>query len=229
MTLHEAITIILREHRGSPMTTRTIADELNRRKLYSKKDGSPISDFQVHGRTRNYPHIFSRTGSRVGLLEWNNAQSATVGESKHVPRSSSNPIVKDSAYIIDLCDSVLGATALREHRFEFLRGDANTSLPVDAYYPSLKLVIEYREKQHTQTVSLFDKPERLTVSGVHRGQQRVIYDQRRRDVLPKHGIELVELSYSDFAHNNQKRLMRDKTADVKVIREKLTKFTKSAS
>jgi len=116
MTLHEAIMIILREH-GSPMSTRAIADELNRRKLYSKKDGSSINDFQVHGRTRNHPDIFCRTGSRVSLLEWNNAQNATVEERKHAPRSSSSLIGKDSVYIIDLCDSVLGVTALCEYRF----------------------------------------------------------------------------------------------------------------
>jgi len=225
MVLHEEIVIILKEH-GSPMFTRAIADELNRRKLYSKKDGSPISDFQVHGPTRNYPDIFCRTGSQVSLLEWNNSQNATAEELKHAPSSSPSLIKKDSVYIIDLCDSVLGVTALREHRFSFLRGDANTSLPVDAYYHGLKLVIEYREKQHTEKVSFFDKPERPTVSGVHRGQQRAIYDQRRRDVLPKHGIELIELLYSDFAHDNRKRLMRDKTADIKVVREKLAKFIK---
>jgi hypothetical protein len=35
---------------------------------------------------------------------------------------------------------------------------------------------------------------RMTVSGVDRGAQRAIYDQRRREVLPQHGIALVELS-----------------------------------
>lgn len=63
---------------------------------------------------------------------------------------------------------------------------------MDAYYQGLKLVIEYCEKQHTEKISFFDKPERLTVSGIHRGQQRAIYNQCRRNVLPKHGIELIE-------------------------------------
>lgn len=56
----------------------------------------------------------------------------------------------DEAYIIDLCDRVLGLTALRQHRFDFLRGDRDRrgtcrKLPVDAFYPSLPLVIECRE------------------------------------------------------------------------------------
>ena len=66
MTLHEAIKIIL-EEKGSEMTTKRIADELNNRRLYTKKDGSAITAFQIHGRTKNYPHVFTRDGSKVGL------------------------------------------------------------------------------------------------------------------------------------------------------------------
>jgi len=55
----------------------------------------------------------------------------------------------------------------------------------------------------------------------------MIYDQRRRDVLPAHNIELVELSYSDFIHDKRKRLTRNKEADVDVIRGKLVKFIRS--
>ena len=49
-------------------------------------------------------------------------------------------MLKDEHYIIDLCDHVLGMTALRQHKFDFLRGDPGKHgrcrrLPVDAYYP----------------------------------------------------------------------------------------------
>ena len=44
-------------------------------------------------------------------------------------------------------------------------------------------MIEYCERQHTEAVAFFDHNERLTVSGVTRGEQRKIYDQRRRDLL----------------------------------------------
>ena len=109
--------------------------------------------------------------------------------------------LSDETYVIDLCDEVLGTAALRQHRFDFLRGDAGpgkqgTRLPVDAYYPELQLVVEYCERQHTEAIPIMDR--RMTVSGVDRGTQRAIYDQRRRDVLPQHGIELVELSYARF-------------------------------
>ena len=124
----------------------------------------------------------------------------------------------DEFYVIDLCDEALGAKASRQHKFDFLRGDGTSGrmLPVDAYYPELNLVVEYRERQHTESVALFDK--KTTVSGVSRGEQRRIYDQRRRDVLPKHGIRLVEISYSDLKHDRRKRLVRDRQNDLAVIK-----------
>jgi len=68
MTLHEAIQIVLKDN-GNEMTTSEIANELNKRKLYSKKDGSQITDYQVHGRTKNYSQHFTRNGSKVGLVK----------------------------------------------------------------------------------------------------------------------------------------------------------------
>ena len=124
----------------------------------------------------------------------------------------------DEFYVIDLCDEVLGLTASRQHTFDFLRGDGTPGrkLPVDAYYPELNLVVEYRERQHTESVDFFDK--KTTVSGVSRAEQRRIYDQRRRDILPKNGIRLVEISYSDLKHDRRKRLVRDRLNDLAVIR-----------
>lgn len=83
----------------------------------------------------------------------------------------------DEAYILDLCDGVLGKEAIRQHCFDFLRGDPGKfgsckMLPVDAWYPELALVIEYRERQHSEAVKFFDQRE--TVSGVGRGEQRRI-------------------------------------------------------
>ena len=57
MTLHEAIVQVL-ESANITMTTQQIADELNKTKTYRKKDGSTIEAFQIHGRTRNYGHLF---------------------------------------------------------------------------------------------------------------------------------------------------------------------------
>lgn len=131
---------------------------------------------------------------------------------------------KDEAYIIDLCDRVLGIPASRQRRFPFLTGDPGKRgicrhLPVDAYYPPLRLAIEYRERQHSEPVPFMDR--RQTVSGCSRGEQRRRYDERRRVVLPQHGIRLVELDYAMFAHDSRKRLRRDMEADEAIIRAKL--------
>ena len=47
----------------------------------------------------------------------------------------------DETYIVDLCDVLLGQRASRQHRFQFLTGDSGVPLPVDAYYPSLRLIM----------------------------------------------------------------------------------------
>lgn len=138
---------------------------------------------------------------------------------------------KDEFYILALCDEVLGIKSSKQHKFNFLLGDPDKNgqcrkLPVDAYYETLKLVIEYRERQHTESVKHFDKPDKITVSGVHRGEQRKIYDERRRKVLPENDIKLIEISYYDFEYDNQKRIKRNKNKDIETIRRILKDFKK---
>lgn len=70
MTLHEAIEKILRQT-GHPMTTQQIADTLNKNGWYKKKDGTPITAYQIHGRTKNYSSIFIRNGTTVSLVGQN--------------------------------------------------------------------------------------------------------------------------------------------------------------
>ena len=123
---------------------------------------------------------------------------------------------RDETYVIDLCDEVLGQRAARQYRFPFLLGDSGTALPVDAYYKELNLVIEYYERQHTEAVPFFDR--RITASGVSRGEQRRIYDERRHEVLPQHGIRLVNISYSDFEFDSRKRIIRNHARDILVVK-----------
>jgi hypothetical protein len=133
----------------------------------------------------------------------------------HDPRMAS-----DEKYIIDLCDRVLGVTALRQYRrFPFLKGDSGTPLPVDAYYPALNLVIEYHERQHSEPVAIMD--QRQTVSGCSRGEQRRLYDERRQEKLPSHGITLIVLCHTMFDLNSRKRLARNLAADEARIRLEL--------
>ena len=128
---------------------------------------------------------------------------------------------------IDLCDEILGTKALRQHCFDFLRGDSingkrGRKLRVDAYYESKNLVIEYNEKQHTEDVAFFDRKK--TISGITRKEQRKLYDERRKVVLPQHGISLVVISYNDFEYNKKKRIIRNKTNDLKVVFEKVQTY-----
>jgi len=152
-------------------------------------------------------------------------------EKKAVSKATSASRTKsDESYIIDLCDTVLGLKAIRQKKFDFLLGDLHkdgktrTKLPVDAYYKSLNLVVEYMEKQHTEEIKFFDKPDKITVSGVSRGEQRKIYDRRRRELIPKNGIDLICINYSQFAHKSNKRLLRNKEQDIKKIKVILAKY-----
>lgn len=131
----------------------------------------------------------------------------------------------DEAWIIDICDDELKRKGLRQHRFEFLLGDPGPSgrkvpLPVDAYYPDLSLVVEYHERQHTQRVGFFD--DRITVSGISRGEQRSRYDNRRQTLLPQYGYHLLIFDYSEFdttSAGRLKRTARDRRVVVARLRE----------
>ena len=131
----------------------------------------------------------------------------------------------DEHYVIDLCDKILGVKAKRQHHFEFLRGDtlengklvenSGRLLPVDAYYEELNFVIEYWERQHTELVSFFDK--KRTCDGRTRAEQRAVYDQRRKSLLPENGIKLVIIQYGNFGKS--KRIRRKPDRDMAVIKQ----------
>lgn len=119
--------------------------------------------------------------------------------------------VRDEIYVIDLCDHLFGLPASRQHQFHWLLGDPGVDgrrrrLPVDAYYEALALVVEYREQQHDRPIPFFDKQDRLTVSGVHRGEQRRIYDRRRDELIPQHGLRLWVIFPEDVGADRRGRL-----------------------
>ena len=146
--------------------------------------GFYASDFGLRGgyTVNDFLNCISIVGATSKIQVASDNKVKTKNTSKKRDRS-------DEAYIINICDEVLKEKALRQHRFSFLKGDSGIKLPVDAYYPNHNLVIEYMEKQHTETVSFFDK--RQTVSGVSRGEQRRIYDARRKKRIPENGINFI--------------------------------------
>ena len=88
----------------------------------------------------------------------------------------------DEKYVLDLIAEILNESYEWQKRFDGLYGDPGkigrkVKLPVDAYFPISNLIVEYKEKQHFESVQVMDK--RMTVSGVNRGGQRKIYDSRK--------------------------------------------------
>jgi hypothetical protein len=67
MNLHDAIVAILKRE-GKPLSTREICNILNKEKTYVKKDESEISEFQVHGRVKNYPNLFNHEDNGLIFL-----------------------------------------------------------------------------------------------------------------------------------------------------------------
>lgn len=69
LTLHDAIAVVLRERGNAWMTAKEIAREINERRLYNKRDGSPLELNQIHARTKNYAQMFEKDGSRIRLQQ----------------------------------------------------------------------------------------------------------------------------------------------------------------
>lgn len=139
-------------------------------------------------------------------------------------------VESDEAYVVELCNQVLGETASPQHKFDWLLGDPGANgrrakLPVDAYWPGHQLVVEYRELQHDRATPHFDKPEKKTVSGVHRGEQRALYDARREAEIPAHGLRLVIIRPADLDANSSGRLRRNQAADVSALRRILARVS----
>ena len=173
--------------------------------------------------------IFTVEQADIERAAWGERRSSSASGQLAMPstrrRASSGASRRkdrDQDYVLDLCDEILGEVGSREHLFDWLRGDVGTEgvrrqLPVDAYYPDARVVIEYRERQHSEPVAFFDKPERMTVSGVYRGEQRKRYDELREREIPAHGLSLIMVSYRDLDTNRQGRLRRSATQDRMVL------------
>ena len=172
-------------------------------------------DFGITGYTVNdFLSVVSVLGNEAAEVKPNARQK----ETKIVINKKVRP-ERGECYVLNLCDEVLKIKGLRQHKFDFLKEDTGVKLPVDIYYPSLKIVIEYREKQHTEEVTFFDK--RITKSGINRGEQRKKYDELRRQILPENDIKLIEIGYDEFEHTKVKKLMRNRIKDLYVVRQKL--------
>lgn len=209
------------------ITQKLMADSVKQKGIRNKirKLGFYASDFGLRGgyTVQDFRNAIIISGERASTSISKPIINTKVIKKPVKDANISKPKKQsDEAYIIDLCDEVLKQKSFRQHRFDFLRGDTGVKLPVDAYYPNINLVIEYYERQHTEAVPHFDK--RMTVSGMSRGEQRKRYDERRRIELPKKGVKLVIFDFSEFEHYSNKRLVRNKFEDIKVVKQKLNSF-----
>ena len=59
MKLHEAILKILEEENGT-LSPVQIAERVNKRKLYTRRDRNPVPSSQISARVNNYPHFFRK-------------------------------------------------------------------------------------------------------------------------------------------------------------------------
>ncbi|BDC99559.1 hypothetical protein [Persicobacter psychrovividus] len=136
-------------------------------------------------------------------------------------------VITDGFYLVNIANELLGKEASSQHKFSFLLGDyhkdgkSRTALPIDAYYEELNMAIEFIEKQPIEF-----KSTRMTVSGVTRGEQRAMYDQRKRTTLAKEGIAIIDVPYADFRCDEKGKLVRDLEADTKLMREFLADYIK---
>lgn len=240
MKLHQAILAILDKH-ASWLTASEIAEEVQDRGLYLKRDGAPATPSQIQARIRNYPGMFnvnaSTSPARYSLVR---RQSETFPPMAAAPtlavhceddederpsrrKTRRTREKSDERYVLDLVSDVLGVPYSWQHTFPDLAGDPGVrgnrrTLPVDAFYPSLDLIVEYREKQHFQRVAIMD--QRMTISGVPRSVQRRKYDEARQKWAETSGIRVLEIRFDELVHDRSGKLLRHRDEDRAVVAPK---------
>jgi hypothetical protein len=119
---------------------------------------------------------------------------------------------------------LLGESPEREKRYLWALGDVSAKtgravqLPFDAVWESRRLIAEVDEDQHRKPVAHFDKPGRITVSGVHRGEQRKLYADRKRVAARRQGYMVIEIPWE----RRPAPARRNRAADLEFLRRVLS-------
>lgn len=125
-----------------------------------------------------------------------------------------------ATYVIGLLAEILDEQPEREAKYPWALGDPSPrtglcrQLPFDAAWETRRLIVEVDEDQHRKPVLHFDKPHVITVSGVSRGEQRRLYDARKRAAARAQGYTLVEIPWERRPHLAR----RDRAADTAALR-----------
>jgi hypothetical protein len=206
-----------------------------------EKHGLPIRellrDLDRAEALQSIPYVFAERIDKT--TNWYFVPSAAVipeilAEKENIPTKKEIALKKrlesDEAYIIDLCDTVLGEKAERQKRFDFLLGDLHkdgktrTQLPVHAYYENLKLVVQYLEMQLPESNEGIEKTNNQSITGISRSEQRKIYDKRRAEILPENGITFIELAYTAFTCDSSYKIVRNVMTDLEIVKTTLNEF-----
>lgn len=67
LTLHEAMAEVLRTAPNRMMRAGDLAMEVQRRRLYTMRDGRPVEPQQIHARVGHYLHLFEKAGTFIKL------------------------------------------------------------------------------------------------------------------------------------------------------------------
>ena len=146
MTLHDAVKAIL-EKAGRPMTTSEIASELNRTKLYKKRDNSEITTFQIHGRTRNYPQIFNQQGAMVSLR----TSQENPAKQKSVPSKQDKP----KKTVVDLNEKDFDIKQFEKNLI--YQGTFRPAVKIDDIVPNVPGLYCFRIKEAGKLPGIFKK------------------------------------------------------------------------
>ena len=125
---------------------------------------------------------------------------------------------------VGILEELLGEPAQRGKRFAWATGDPSpktglrVQLPFDAVWESRRLIIEVDEDQHRRAVKFFDKPEVMTVSGVSRGEQRALYDRRKRTAGRDGGYTVIEIAWERRPPPKQRNRNADRVALAEILR-----------
>jgi hypothetical protein len=67
MKIEEAVVYLLSTS-GHGMSTETLAEEINRRRLHMRKDGQPVTSNQVYACIMRWPEMFCKDGRLIRLM-----------------------------------------------------------------------------------------------------------------------------------------------------------------
>ncbi|MBI9036010.1 MAG: hypothetical protein JEZ03_16230, partial [Bacteroidales bacterium] len=86
----------------------------------------------------------------------------------------------------------------------------------------LNLVVEFIEYHNSSADD--NNKSKETTSGISRAKQREIYNQRKAEVLPDNGINLVVLKHSDFQCDDYHKIIRNEERDTKIVTKALGRY-----